>query len=212
MICTLTTFFLTRGAGSSMTLLKFGASAINRGDGRNVYLSVELVGFNEKNELAFAISASPPMGTVRTGQLEDVAGGVYLPGPIKTVPAIKVCIRVATGIVVVSGRLLWARLELAMLFSLPSRARAHSDLSSSSAPFAWTSIKTFASFGSPLAAAMRLSFSRMRSRAARETQPRLLGLSQHSASPGRDLDQEAARRLEDVRFPTGPYEQSPQGS
>jgi hypothetical protein len=74
-------------------VIKLSASASNRSE-KPARLTVEVVGFNSQNAIAFAVTAQPLLGLVNPGQAVTIEGNIYsLRHELKD--ATKFCVRVA---------------------------------------------------------------------------------------------------------------------
>lgn len=75
--------FLAKG----LTVLKLSFSAANRRQ-KPVQFSVQLVGLDDKNSLAFALTAEPSFSQVSAGKTEQVQSDIYVPpGELKKAEA-----------------------------------------------------------------------------------------------------------------------------
>ncbi len=77
----------------SAIVLNLSASGSNRSD-KNVYLSMEAVGFDNSGSLTFAVNAAPMMSMIAENKTEEVKGDIYAaPGILKKTT--KICVRVS---------------------------------------------------------------------------------------------------------------------
>jgi len=75
----------------SALVLNFTASGANRSD-TSARVSIEAVGFDEKQSLSFAVTAQPLFG-ISPGKTETIKGDIYIaPGTLKRTS--KICLRV----------------------------------------------------------------------------------------------------------------------
>jgi hypothetical protein len=74
-------------------VLNLSASGSNRTK-KNVYLSVEAVGFDSVNSITFAVTARPSFNTIGSGKTEEIKDDVYV-APETLKHTSRICVRVS---------------------------------------------------------------------------------------------------------------------